>query len=135
MKNYYSILGVREDATPLELKGAYRNLMKKWHPDRCHHVDAASRTEEVSHAYSVLSCPESRYIHDIKLRDAGLSSKILYLKTTQPCLACYCKGFKKEYNRSSWNLIKSWFGIQIPYKEIMCLSCCGTGWIHKIEEY
>ena len=135
MKNYYSILGVREDASPVELKSAYRNLMKKWHPDRCHHEDATRRTEEVSLAYSVLCDPESRLIHDLQLREAGLSSKPLYFKTKEPCLACYCKGFTKEYNRTGWNRIKHWLGMPTPYKEIMCLECCGTGWIHRIEEH
>lgn len=135
MKNYYSVLGVREDASPIELKAAYRNLMKKWHPDRCRHVDAASRTEEVSHAYSVLSCPESRFNHDIDLREAGLSSKPLYFKTKQPCLECHCKGFIRVYNKDKWNRIKSWFGIQVPSKQVMCLDCCGTGWVHRIEEH
>ena len=134
MKNYYSVLGVREDASPVELKAAYRNLMKKWHPDRCQREDAASRTEEVSIAYSVLSCPESRFTHDIDLREAGLSSKPLYFKTKQPCFDCHCKGFIREYNKDKWHRIKSWFGIQTPYKEVMCLDCCGTGWVHKIEE-
>ena len=134
MKNYYSILGVREDASPVELKAAYRNLMKKWHPDRCPREDAASRTEEVSIAYSVLSCPESRLTHDLKLREAGLSSKPLYYKTRHPCLECSCKGFIREYNKDKWNRIKSWFGIQTPYKEVMCIDCCGTGWVHRIEE-
>ena len=135
MKNYYSILGVREDASPNELKSAYRNLMRKWHPDRCRHVDATSRTEEVSHAYSVLSCPESRFNHDIELREAGLSSKTLYLKTKQPCLECHCKGFIKVYNTNGWNRIKAWFGYPIPYKQHMCINCCGTGWVHRIEEH
>ena len=135
MKNYYSVLGVREDASPYELKSAYRNLMKKWHPDRCRHVDATRRTEEVSLAYSVLSCPESRFNHDIELREAGLSSKILYLKTTQPCLSCHCKGYIRTYNKDIWGQIKSWFGVQISYKEEICFDCCGTGWIHRIEEH
>ena len=135
MKNYYTVLGVREDASPNEMKAAYRNLMKKWHPDRCRHEDATRRTEEVSQAYSVLSDPESRFTHDIDLRKLGLSSKPLYMKTKQPCLYCYCKGSTREYNRTGWNRVKHWFGIETPYKEIMCLECCGTGWVHRIEEY
>lgn len=135
MQNYYSILGVREDATPNELKAAYRNLMKKWHPDRCRHEDATRRTEEVSLAYSVLCDPESRLIHDLQLREAGLSSKPLYFKTKQPCLLCYCKGYTTKYNTTGWNRIKHWFGMTTPKKEIMCLECCGTGWVHRLEEY
>ena len=134
MKNYYSILGVREDASAGEIKSAYRNLMKKWHPDRCRHVDAHRRTEEVSFAYSVLSSPESRLTHDLELREAGLSSKPLYFKTSQPCLECHCKGFVRVYNKDKWSRIKGWFGYPKPYKECMCLDCCGTGWVHRIEE-
>ena len=134
MKNYYSILGVREEATPSEIKLAYRNLMKKWHPDRCHHVDARRRTEEVSFAYSVLSCPESRLTHDYQLREAGLSSKPLYFKVRNPCLACQCKGMIRIYNNSIWNRIKRWLGFKTPFKDSICIECCGTGWVHRIEE-
>ena len=134
MKNYYSILGVREEATPSEIKLAYRNLMKKWHPDRCRHVDAHRRAEEVSFAYSVLSSPESRLTHDYELREAGLSSKPLYFKTRMPCLNCHCKGTITLYNKGWWNRIKRWLGMKTPFKLHMCYECCGTGWVHRIEE-
>lgn len=134
MKNYYSILGVREEATPSEIKLAYRNLMKKWHPDVCQHVDARRRTEEVSFAYSVLSCPESRLTHDYELREAGLSSKPLYFKARMPCLNCACKGSIIVYNKGWWNLIKRWLGFKISYNRHVCYDCCGTGWVHRIEE-
>ena len=122
MKNYYSILGVRENATSLELKAAYRNLMRKWHPDRCRHVDATRRTEEVSQAYSVLCCPESRYNHDKQLREAGLSSKPLFRKIEIPCLDCGAKGFKKIYENSVINSVKLCLGMYVPHKESLCLT-------------
>lgn len=33
VKDYYKILGLTQQATPEEIKDAYRNLAKKYHPD------------------------------------------------------------------------------------------------------
>jgi len=133
--NYYSVLAVRENADQLEIKRAYRNLMRKWHPDVNRTSDATKRAEEVNVAYSVLSCPESRYTHDIQLKEAGLSSKLLFRNKKIPCLDCNCKGHTKIYETSLKNRIKLWIGLPVPYKEKICLSCCGTGWDRSIEEY
>ena len=40
-KNYYDILGVSKNATPDEIKSAYRKLAKQYHPD-FHPGDAAA---------------------------------------------------------------------------------------------
>ena len=135
MKNYYSVLGVREDADRAEIKKAYRNLMRKWHPDVNHSRVATRRTEEVNMAYAVLSCRESRYNHDVELKEAGLSFKPLFKKTEIPCLECSAKGFIKLYKKNWKNKLKVWLGLAVPHEEKMCLSCCGTGWERRIEEY
>ena len=135
MKNYYSVLGVRETADQAEIKKAYRNLMRKWHPDVNRTCDATKRTEGVNEAYAVLSCRESRENHDLQLREAGLSSKPLFNKIEHPCLDCHAKGFRKVYEKSLVNSIKLWLGMDVPYKENICLTCCGTGWERRIEEF
>ena len=135
MKNYYSVLGVRETADQAEIKKAYRNLMRKWHPDVNRNRDATERTEGVNEAYAVLSCRESRYNHDLQLKEAGLSSKPLFTKIEHPCLDCAAKGFHKTYEKSILNSVKLFLGMKVPYRENLCLTCCGTGWERRIEEY
>ena len=135
MKNYYSILGVREDADRHEIKQAYRNLMRKWHPDVNRSVDATRRSEEVNLAYTVLSCPESRWDHDIELKEAGLSSKLLYSRDKSPCLVCGCKGYKKVYSPDFQHKIRKWLGLETPYKKELCVDCCGTGWEYRLKEF
>lgn len=38
MKRYYEILELEPGASPEEVKRAYRDLVKVWHPDRFSHV-------------------------------------------------------------------------------------------------
>jgi curved DNA-binding protein CbpA len=45
-KRYYQVLGVAKDATPAEVKNAYRALAKHLHPDRLRDPEAARRAEE-----------------------------------------------------------------------------------------
>ena len=65
MKDYYEILGVSRDATIEEIKAAYRNLAKKYHPDVAQNKEEAEKKfREINEAYQVLSDPEKRKIYD-----------------------------------------------------------------------
>ncbi len=63
--DYYGALGVRQDATPEEIKRAYRRLAREYHPDVNHEAGAAERFKEIGRAYEVLSDPEKRRIVDL----------------------------------------------------------------------
>jgi molecular chaperone DnaJ len=64
-KDYYGVLGVSRDADEAELKKAYRNLARTFHPDKNQgDKKAEERFKEISEAYGVLSDPEKRAQYD-----------------------------------------------------------------------
>jgi molecular chaperone DnaJ len=64
-RDYYEVLGVGRNAGDQEIKGAYRELAKKYHPDRNpDNPTAEERFKEASEAYSVLSDQQKRAAYD-----------------------------------------------------------------------
>jgi molecular chaperone DnaJ len=65
MKDYYSTLGIAREATPEEIKKAYRKKALEFHPDRNPgNPKAEAHFKQVSEAYEVLSDESRRRIYD-----------------------------------------------------------------------
>jgi curved DNA-binding protein len=65
-KDYYELLGVERDASPEQIKKAFRKAALEHHPDRAEDETAAeARFKEINEAYAVLSDPEKRRQYDM----------------------------------------------------------------------
>ena len=65
MADYYSLLGIQRDASPEEIKKAYRKRALECHPDRNPNDPKAAETfKKVSEAYEALSDDNRRRIYD-----------------------------------------------------------------------
>lgn len=147
MKNYYEILGVKRDAALEEIKHAYRNLVKKFHPDANNYSEEAKEQfQEISEAYQVLSNEESRkqydsWGHTAYRRYAGRANRYTwqededYSRENGHCGACQTRkdeedappphsiraAVKMSYQELFTGAVKS---VEVPLQE-PCSSCNG----------
>ena len=64
-RDYYEVLGISKTASPDEIKKAYRQMAKKYHPDaNPGDKEAEAKFKEAAEAYGILSDPEKKKLYD-----------------------------------------------------------------------
>jgi DnaJ-class molecular chaperone len=68
-ETYFAILGITPNATPEEIRSAYRRLAKKFHPDRFE--GGSGRFRQIQEAYSILGNSSKRSAYKQSLEKAS----------------------------------------------------------------
>lgn len=63
-KNYYETLGVNKNASQEDIKKAYHQLARKWHPDINPTKEAEKKMNEINEAYETLGDPNKKKQYD-----------------------------------------------------------------------
>ena len=105
MENYYNILGVAQSANQDEIKKAFRNLAKKYHPDLHPNNTAIElKFKKINEAYEILKNEEKRKEYNKKLGGK---------KDTKPPKSQPTKKAENEFNFSSMNnSFENFFGFE-----------------------
>jgi len=77
MRDHYSVLEVKSDASLEDIKKAYKVLARKWHPDKNpkSQKEAERKFKEISEAYRVLSDPGRRREYDLSRRQDTMGGR------------------------------------------------------------
>lgn len=67
--SHYAILGLHPSASVIEIRRAYRELSKRYHPDTTELPStlATAKFQSLNEAYGVLSNPQTRSLYDLKI--------------------------------------------------------------------
>ncbi len=67
--NHYALLGLHPSASAIEIRRAYRELSKRYHPDTTDLPTsvATAQFQQLNEAYAILSSPERRLTYDLKI--------------------------------------------------------------------
>ena len=90
MRNLYQVLGIASEADDSQLKSAFRNLAKTFHPDlNGGDRRAEERFKEVNRAYEVLRNPDRRAEHDAFLAGKRSSARQRFWKAAATMSATF----------------------------------------------
>jgi len=130
LKNYYAILGVSRDATPSGIRAAYKDAVRRTHPDHAGPKGAAA-FQEIVEAHSVLCDPKLRreYNDSLDLHEPDRSDSVSRESSTTEAYSKHSslESFSMEVILTPEEAARGGtLRFDIPIQEL-CLRCAGTG--------
>lgn len=116
MKDYYYFLGIPKNASPEDIKKAYRKLSLKYHPDK-NDNDAffSDRFKEVKEAYETLTNPQTKRIYDQNLGSQQQNIKSMFPPKIKNFSANKIRARKDEEITIYWNTYDADFVKIVPF--------------------
>lgn len=122
--DYYALLGLKSDATKVEIKKNYRKLAAKFHPDKNSDPKAHTKFIKINEAYEVLSDRKGRAQYDLARWEAAKQAKVIndqFTVTKPPRVSLRTRRNKDqqkrslEYHKSTSRNQKLWLEIKECY--------------------
>ena len=116
MKDLYKILGIEKTSSPEEIKKAYFEMAKKYHPDSADESEV-QKFYEVAEAYQILSDVEERRAYDLVMGGGKIESILMDEEPDHPTIfkdSRSTTGVDENFRRKEMNRFKHrilWQGI------------------------
>ncbi|KAH6931672.1 hypothetical protein HPB50_026950 [Hyalomma asiaticum] len=120
MSDYYSLLEVPHNASPENIRRAYRRLALKWHPDKNppSKTEAQARFKDISEAYEALSGESRRCQYDLHGREGQDTGYHLDFARSRGTNAYNTGSAFTFIHRDPGELFREFFGSSEPFQDL-----------------
>jgi len=138
LTDYYRVLGLLPEATVEEIKKAYRNKARKYHPDINHTPEAKDRFIEITEAYDFLISYHERILSDEEAYHQAMEEwrKYRQSKSRRRAYAYARTPYSKFRNTKFYRTTRIFDGTAIIYGfiiSIMVVICTIIGYFYRLH--
>ena len=130
MINFYELLGVSRNASKDEIKTAYRNMVKKYHPDISKEEDAGKIIRSLNEAKTTLLDDDKRREYDTLLDEINTSKEFSSNKSNEESYTEKTYQYKQEYSEvyvTRWEYFTNYLKNSIDKKYIKIIKSILVG--------
>lgn len=124
MVDYYELLGIKKEATEQEIKSAYRQMAKKYHPDINKTEEASKIIISLNEAKETLLDKEKREEYNILLEEIKHSKQVS--KNKEETYSAKTAKYKENYAETyvtKWQFLINYLKNGLDKKSIKLLKC------------